>query len=91
MGSLFDVLETIINSEYADKMLGNTAQIQSYAEAFGVHITPAQAEHVAAVGKRWLERQRRGDGQWSLMREEAREALGMSEMHKADPDESGTP
>lgn len=90
MSSQFNVLEAIINSEYADKMLASTAQIQSYAEAFGAHISATQAEHIAAIGKRWLEEQRCGDGQWSRMREEAREALGMSEVHKAEPDQGGT-
>ena len=75
MADMFNILDGIVNSGYADETLADTRAIQDYAEACGENISLKDAERIAAVGKHWMDEQRNGNGEWSRMRHEAREAL----------------
>lgn len=74
-GRLFGILDGIIDSCYAEQTLDSLDDIQRYAEAGGQLITREDAQRIATVGKRWLDEQRNGNGEWSRMRHEAMDAL----------------
>ena len=75
MTSLFNILDGIVSSGYADETLASVDAIQNYADAAGESITLEEAERIAAVGRQWLDAQRNGNGEWGRMRHEAREAF----------------
>jgi hypothetical protein len=75
MSTLFDILDGIVSSDYATETLSSAHEVQNYAEGAGQNITLAEAERIATVGLRWLDDQRNGNGEWSRMRHEAKNAL----------------
>jgi hypothetical protein len=75
MNKLFRILDGIINSDYADENLSTPDSVIAYAESAGDVISYAQAEKVIAVGSAWRKEIEEGNGEWSRMREEAKEAL----------------
>lgn len=75
MSDLFSILDGIISSDYAAQTLASADEVQNYAEGAGQEITLGEAERIAAVGRKWMDEQRNGNGEWSRMRNEARAAL----------------
>lgn len=73
--NLFDICDGILSGDYAEQTLASTDEVINYAEAAGASITEADAQRIIEVGKHWLDRRENGNGEWSRMRDEARDAL----------------
>jgi hypothetical protein len=72
---LFQILDGILSSDYADDIIADAYAIQRYAEACDCDISDEDAAKIANVGQRWLCEQRDGNGEWSRLRDEAQRAL----------------
>jgi hypothetical protein len=72
---LFQILDGILSSDYADDIIADAYAIQRYAEACDYDISDEDADKIARVGQRWLCEQRDGNGEWSRLRDEAQRAL----------------
>lgn len=76
MKTLFDILDGIFSSAEKDEYLSSPDSIISYAElTMGVSIEQDFAESIIRVGKKWIDSVNNGNGEWSRMREEAKELL----------------
>lgn len=76
MKTLFDILDGIFCSAEKDEYLSSPDSIISYAElTMGVSIEQDFAESIIRVGKKWIDSVNNGNGEWSRMREEAKELL----------------
>lgn len=75
MTNLFDILDAYLGN-VDNNDLNDLENIIAYAEhGMGIDITIAQAQRISDVGKRWLAEQESGNGEWSRMRHDAKEAL----------------
>lgn len=72
---LFSILDGIIESGYAADTLASTDAVINYAESCGESITDSDAKRIIEAGKKWLDEQKNGNGEWSRMRHEAMAAL----------------
>jgi len=75
MNKLFKILDGINSSDYADQTLADINAIETYAEAGGESISEADAKRIQAVGQKWRDEQKNGNGEWSRMRHDAISAL----------------
>jgi hypothetical protein len=75
MSKLFQILEGIITSNFADQTLQSVNEIENYAEACGDALTREEALKIQKVGKEWRYEQNNGNGEWSRMRHDAKAAL----------------
>jgi hypothetical protein len=75
MSELFGVLEGGASSGWAAETPANVQAVQNYADACGEGFARSDAELIANVGKHGLDERVSGDGRWSRMRHEAKEAL----------------
>ncbi len=75
MANLFNILDGINSSDFAEETLASIDDIETYAEAMGEKISRAEAERIQAAGKKWRDDQVNGNGEWSRMRHEAQAAL----------------
>ena len=75
MKTLFDVLDGIIESGYAQENLASADHVINYGEAVNICISSDQAESIIRVGQHWLDQRQNGNGEWSRMRDEAKDAL----------------
>lgn len=75
MSTLFDILDGIIESDEGSETLADTDLIVNYAEAAGENISYEDADKIQAAGRQWLADIENGNGEWSRMREEAKQAL----------------
>ena len=73
--SLFEILDGIVSSDYADDTMQSIDAISNYAEACGRVITPFEARWIQAVGIEWGDQQMHGNGDWGRMRAEAKDVL----------------
>jgi hypothetical protein len=72
---LFQILDGINSSDFADFILSDVLHVQNYAEACGQSITQEQAKRIQKVGLYWSNEQKSGNGEWSRLRYEAIEDL----------------
>jgi len=75
MADLFNILDGINSSDYADETLLSTSAIADYAEACGATISEDDARRIQKAGVHWRDEQKNGNGEWSRMRHEAMQAL----------------
>jgi len=75
MSGLFDILDGIISSDFASDIFGDSDQVVNYAEAAGESIAYSDAAKIIAAGNKWVDDVELGNGEWSRMREDARESL----------------
>lgn len=76
MANLFEILDGIIaDKEFREENLNDLDAIQNYAESMGENISLEQAARIQSAGKKWLEDQENGNGEYSRMRHEAMESL----------------
>lgn len=72
---LFNVLSGIMESDYAAETLADTNAIARYAESCELQLSPGLCESIQEVGQHWISEQENGNGEWSRMAEEAKQAL----------------
>jgi hypothetical protein len=75
MNTLFDILDGIVSSDDATETLSSSDAVINYAEAAGFDISYSDADKIIAVGQKWVDEVANGNGEWSRMREDAKEAL----------------
>ena len=73
--NLFNILDGINDSDYAEQTLSSVDEIQRYAEAMGEEISEGQALRIQSVGKKWRSDVKNGNGEWGRMRDDAEKAL----------------
>lgn len=74
--SLFTILDGIINSDHTSEILADAGQVIDYAEqGCGESIDYEQAKKIIEVGTRWIDEMEKGNGEWSRMRHDAKDAL----------------
>jgi len=79
MANLFQVLDGICASDFADETLASTDEVIDYAEAMSVQLSRSDARRIQAVGQDWRANQVHGNGEWSRMRHDAMAALEVSD------------
>ena len=75
MANLFNILDGINDSDFAEQTLSSIDEIQRYAEAMGEEISEDQAIRIQSVGKKWRDDVENGNGEWDRMRHDAEKAL----------------
>lgn len=75
MSRLFNILDGIEQSDFANEILQDTREIVSYADAASESITDDEASRIQAVGLKWRSDRENGNGEWVRMRHEAAAAL----------------
>jgi len=70
---LFNVLDGIVDSsnDYTDEIINDIKSIIDYADSCSESITEEEAKKIQIVGKKWINDQDNGNGEWSRMRHEA--------------------
>ncbi len=72
---LFEILNGIVDSGFAEQILSNLCDIYEYAYAGAQEITIGQAKRIQATGIKWLNDTENCNGGWSDHRQAAIKAL----------------
>jgi len=79
MANLFQVLDGICASDFADETLASTAAVLRYAESMSAPLSQSDARRIQSVGQDRRANQSHGNGEWSRLRHDAMAALEVSD------------
>lgn len=75
MTNLFNILDAYLSNADRSELDDLDSIIAYAASGMNTSITEAQAQRISDEGKRWLNEQRTGNGEYSRMREDAKRNL----------------